>query len=114
MKKIIDERNDIAFYLKMYPLKSHPAAYEKAKAIVCEKSLALLDEAYEKKPLPKPNCDTTAVDESIKLAEKLGISSVPSSILSDGKVIPGFRDAKALLTLIGSGESTKSQAPNSK
>jgi thiol:disulfide interchange protein DsbC len=101
MKKIIEERKDIAFYFKMYPLKSHPAAYEKAKAIVCEKSLALLDDAYEKKPLPKPNCDTNAVDESIKLAEKLGLSSVPTSILPDGRVMPGFKDAKTLLTLIG-------------
>jgi len=27
MKKIIEERKDIAFFIKMNPLKSHPAAY---------------------------------------------------------------------------------------
>ena len=101
MKKIIEERKDIVFFIKMFPLKSHPAAYEKAKAIVCEKSLALLEDAHSNKPLPKPTCETTAVDESIKLGEKLGLSGVPVLIFPDGRVMPGYRDAKSLLSLIG-------------
>lgn len=101
MKKIIEERKDIVFYIKMFPLKSHPAAYEKAKAIICEKSLALLEDAHEKKPLPEPKCQTSVVDENIRLAEKLGISSVPTLILPDGRVMPGYRDAKTLIDLIG-------------
>ena len=101
MKKIVEERKEIAFYIKMFPLKSHPAAYEKAKTIVCEKSLNLLAEAHEGKPLPKPNCETTAVDESIRLAEKLGISSLPTLVLPDGRLILGYYDAKTLLIMIG-------------
>ncbi len=101
MKKIIEERKDIAFYIKFFPLKNHPGAYDKAKAIMCEKSLALLEDAHSGKPLPAPQCQTTAVDESIKLAEKLGISSVPTLILPDGRVIPGYKDAKTLLSLVG-------------
>jgi len=101
MKKTIEERKDIAFYIKLYPLKSHSEAYEKSKAIVCEKSLALLEAAYEKKPLPKPSCETTVIDENIKLAEKLGITSLPSIVLPDGRVFPGYRDAKSLIGLIG-------------
>ncbi len=101
MKKIVEERKDIAFYIKMFPLKIHPQAYEKAKAIVCEKSLALLEDAYERKPLPKPKCETTIVDDNIKLAEKLGISSLPSLVFPDGRVIAGYQDAKTLLTMIG-------------
>jgi thiol:disulfide interchange protein DsbC len=101
MKKIVEERKDIAFLIKMNPLKIHPAAYEKAKAIVCEKSLALLDDAHSGKPLPKPNCETNAVDESMRLAEKLGLSSVPTLILPDGRVMPGYKDAKTLISLIG-------------
>lgn len=85
----------------MFPLRIHPEAYEKAKAIVCEKSLALLEDAFEKKPLPKPKCETTVIDENIKLAEKLGISSVPSLILPDGRIISGFRNAETILGLIG-------------
>lgn len=101
MKKITEERKDIVFYIKMFPLKSHPAAYDKAKAIVCEKSLALLEDAHAHKPIPKPACETSAVDESIKLGEKLGLSSVPTLIFPDGRVMPGYKDAKALLGLIG-------------
>jgi thiol:disulfide interchange protein DsbC len=101
MKKIVEERKDIAFYIKMFPLKSHKGAYEKAKAIVCDKSVALLEDAFAGKPLPKPSCETTAVDDSTKLAEKLGISSLPTLIFPDGRVMPGYKDAKTLLGLIG-------------
>jgi thiol:disulfide interchange protein DsbC len=101
MKKIIEERKDIVFYLKVYPLKNQPEAYEKSKTILCEKSLALLEEAFEKKPIPKPKCETSAVDENIKLAQKLGITSVPSLVLPDGRVFPGYKDAKSLINLIG-------------
>jgi thiol:disulfide interchange protein DsbC len=101
MKKIIEERKDIVFYLKVYPLKNQPEAYEKSKTILCEKSLALLEDAFEKKPIPKPKCETSAVDENIKVAQKLGITSVPSLVLPDGRVFPGYKDAKTLINLIG-------------
>ncbi len=101
MKKIIEERKDVAFYIMMFPLKIHPEAYKKSKAIVCEKSIALLEDSLDKKPIPDPKCETTVVDENLKLAEKLGISSAPTLILPDGKVLPGYKDAKTLLGLIG-------------
>jgi thiol:disulfide interchange protein DsbC len=101
MKKIIEERKDIAFYLKVYPLKNHPEAYEKSKSILCERSLALLEDAFEKKPIPKPKCETSAVDENMRLADKIGVKSVPSVILPDGRIIPGYKDAKTLVNLIG-------------
>ena len=101
MKKVIEERKDIVFYIKLFPLRIHPGAYEKSKAIVCENSLALLDDAFDKKPLPTPKCETPVINENVKLAEKLGISSAPVLILPDGRVIQGYRDAKALISLIG-------------
>jgi thiol:disulfide interchange protein DsbC len=101
MKKIIEERKDIVFFIKMFPLKSHPEAYSKAKAILCEKSISLLEDAFEKKPLPAPKCETSAVDENIKLVEKLGITSTPTLVLPDGRVLPGYKDAKVLISLIG-------------
>ncbi len=101
MKKVIEKKKEIAFYIKMFPLKMHPGAYEKAKAIVCEKSLTLLDDAFEKKPLPKPSCETTVVDENVKLGEKLGISGAPTLIMPDGRLIPGYKEADALIELVG-------------
>lgn len=101
MKKVVAERKDIAFYIKMYPLPMHKEAYDKAKAIVCEKSLVLLENAFEKKPLPKPKCETATVDENIKLAQKLGISGTPAMVFPDGKIVPGALDAKAIIEKIG-------------
>ena len=101
MKQVTDQRKDIVFYIKLFPLKNHPEAYQKSKSIVCEKSLALLEEAFEKKPIPKPKCETSVVDENIKLAEKQGITSVPSLVLPDGRIFPGYKDARSLIQLIG-------------
>ncbi len=100
MKKVIKERKDIAFLIKMFPLKIHPGAYDKAKAIVCEKSLTLLENSLEKKPIPPPKCKTSVVDDNLKLAQKLGISSAPTLVLPDGRVIKGYRDANTLKELI--------------
>lgn len=101
MKTVIKERKDIAFYIKLYPLPMHKEAYEKSKAIVCEKSLALLEDAFNKKELPKAKCETTVIDDNIKLAQKLGIDGTPALILPDGRVVSGYKDAKALIELIG-------------
>lgn len=100
IKKVIAEKKDVAFYMKLFPFKVNTEAYEKSKAIVCEKSLELLENAYDKKPILKAKCETTAVDENIKLAEKLGITATPTMIMPDGRVISGKRDAKTLKELI--------------
>lgn len=101
MKKVIEERKDIVFYVKMFPLPMHKGADEKAKAIICEKSLKLLEDAFEGKELPAAKCDTKAVDENIKLAQKLGINGTPALILSDGRVLSGYKDAKSIIGLVG-------------
>ena len=102
MKKIVAERKDIVFYLKMFPIASiHPEAYQKAKAIVCEKSMALLEDSFQKKTLPQPKCETSVIDENISLAQKLSIAGTPALILPDGRVIFGYKDAKTLLGIIG-------------
>jgi thiol:disulfide interchange protein DsbC len=101
MKKIIEMRKDIAFYIKMFPPKEHSEAYEKSKSIICEKSLTLLRDAFKKKALPKPSCETLAVDENMKLFQDLGITGVPIIILPDGRLLPGYKDTKTLINLIG-------------
>jgi len=100
MKKVIEKRKDIVFFIKLYPLPMHKNAYDKAKAIVCEKSLSLLEDAFANKSLPKPKCETTALDDNIKLAGKLGIRGTPALILPNGSVIPGYKDADSLISLI--------------
>ena len=100
MKKVVSKRNDIAFYIKIYPLPNHKGAYEKAKAIICEKSIKLLEDSFEKKKLPEPKCKTSVVDENIRLAKKIGIIGVPSLILHDGTIISGYRDAESIIRLV--------------
>jgi thiol:disulfide interchange protein DsbC len=100
VKKVLEKRKDIVFFIKMFPLKTHPGAYDKAKAIVCEKSSALLNDAFEKKSLPKPGCETTAIDENVKLGEKIGITGTPAIILQNGILIPGYKDADSLIAVI--------------
>jgi hypothetical protein len=161
MKKVIDKRKDIVFFIKMYPIRQtytgevvsidigaktlslkvkdvkdliniginhgtviikgdvkkaltdikigenvtikdvmHKGAYEEAKVIVCEKSLALLEDCFKKKPLPVSKCETTAIDENMELAEKIGLRGTPAIILPNGSVIPGYKDADSLIALI--------------
>jgi thiol:disulfide interchange protein DsbC len=97
MKTVIKDRKDIAFYIFLYPLPMHKDAYGKAKAIICEQSLELLDAAFEKKPLPAPSCETTVIDDNIKLAEKLGISGTPAVIFPNGILIPGAMAASEII-----------------
>jgi len=97
---VIEKRKDIVFFIKLFPLPMHKGADEKAKAIVCEKSLALLEDAFEGKTIPAPKCKTTAIDENIKLAAKLGIRGTPAIILPNGIISPGYKNADALISLI--------------
>lgn len=101
MKKVLEKRKDIAFYLKMFPLvKLHPKAYEKSMTIVCKKSLELLEDSFAGKKLPPPECKTKEIDENLKLGERLGITGTPAIIFPDGSIVPGAMDADALISRI--------------
>lgn len=106
----MEERKDIAFYLKMFPLPMHKGAYEKAKSIECRKSLKLLEENFEKKQIPPPDCDTGAVDDNIRIGKELDITGTPTLIMPDGFVLVGGDDAQALIGVVlkhaGKGKST--------
>lgn len=105
MKKVLSQRNDIAFYLKMMPLVSlHPEAYDKSKAIVCEesneKAIQMLEDVYAKKSIPPATCETKVVEETLRLAQTLGISGTPTIIFSDGSRASGVVKAEQLIQLI--------------
>jgi thiol:disulfide interchange protein DsbC len=100
MEHIIMTRKDIAFFIKMFPLQSHPNSYEKAKTIICTKSAKLLAQSLAGQPLPPPVCETDQVEQNIKLAEKLHINSTPTLIFPNGKVFPGYRPADVILSIL--------------
>lgn len=107
MKQIIEKRKDIVFFIKMFPLAMHKGSYDKAKAIVCEKSLKLLDDAFEHKEIPPAKCNTQVLDDNIALASKLGINGTPAIIFQDGRVVPGYMPAESLIKEVDGGSSRK-------
>jgi thiol:disulfide interchange protein DsbC len=100
IKRIIDKRKDITFYIKMYPLKSHKDAYWKSKSIVCNNSLQMLQDCFDKKEIAKTDCKTDEVDNTLKLAKSLGITGTPAIILPDGRLRLGTMPETELTKLI--------------
>lgn len=100
MKKVLEKTKDIVFFIKLYPLPMHQTAYEKSKSVVCEKSLKALEDAFERKPLPKATCKSTEVDDNIKLAREFGITGTPTIIFPDGSVITSVVDADTLIKVV--------------
>jgi thiol:disulfide interchange protein DsbC len=101
LKKVVARRKDVAFYIILYPIvKLHPEAMRKARVVACAKSLQLLDDAFDKKPLPEPSCSAKSVDDNIKMAEGLGLTGTPAIIFPDGVLIRGGMPADELLHLL--------------
>lgn len=101
IKKATAKDPDVAFLVMPYPRNPNDTAtYRKCQAVICAKSEKLLDDAYAGKALPEPACKTGAVDETIRLAERLKIEGTPTMILPDGRMIGGYMEAEALLALL--------------
>ena len=104
IEKVVAFQSDIAFFVKMYPLASHPDAKDKAKAIICAKlqgnnarAAALLADSLAGKPLPAPDCVSDRVEKNIALAKELYIGSTPTLVMPDGRIIPGFKEADKIV-----------------
>jgi thiol:disulfide interchange protein DsbC len=100
MKKVLDKRKDIAFFIKLFPLNIHKDSYRKAKSIQCKKSLSLLEDAFNNKEIPDPECDTDVIDKNIRLARSLDITGTPTIVLDDGRVLGGIIKAEQIIMLI--------------
>ncbi len=101
IKKAAEKDPDVAFLVMPYPRNPNDkATYRKCQAVVCSKSGKVLDDAYAGKAVPEPACKTDAVDETIRLAERLKIEGTPTMILPDGRLISGYMGAEALLALL--------------
>ena len=101
LEEVVKRDPEIAFLIKLFPLKMHPNAYETSKSIVCNKSMELLEASFAGKPVPPATCDTPAIDQTLALVGELGIRSTPTLVLPDGVIVPGYKKAEALLALIG-------------
>jgi len=102
IKQVVAKDPQVAFFVRVYSRNNNPASVEKARAIVCGKkeSAKLLEDAFAGKKLPAAQCKTNAVEETAKLAGKLGIQGTPAMVLPDGRLISGYMQADALLRLL--------------
>ena len=101
IKKAAAMDADVAFLVMPYPRNpSDKATYRKCLAVVCGKTTKLLDDVYTGKEVPAPTCRSTAVDETIRLADRLKIQGTPTMILPDGRMIGGYMEAEPLLALL--------------
>jgi len=98
MEQVLLQRKDIVFYILLYPI--YKDSYWKAKSITCKKSLKMLEDAFDKKTIPKLDCDTNEIDSNIKLAQGFGITGTPALVLPDGRLHPGWMPAKQLMDFI--------------
>lgn len=98
LKKLTAMDGELAVHVKMFPLKMHPKAYDKARVLLGARSPEMLDSAFAGATLPAPGEKDLKgpVDETIGLAEALGVDSTPTLVLPDGGLVVGFREAAAL------------------
>jgi thiol:disulfide interchange protein DsbC len=103
MQEVVKADPNIAFLIKLMPLKMHPNAYGLSKTILCSTNpLSVLEAVLHGAPVAPSACPTTKVDETLATAQKLGITSTPTLILPDGTILPGYKKAADLLKILGS------------
>lgn len=107
MEQVVKGHEDIAFFIKMFPLAMHPKAYNKAVTITCAKiqgsndrARALLSDSLAGKSLPAPVCEGDQIDQNIALAKELYITSTPTLIMPDGRVLPGYKVAAKIVAAL--------------
>lgn len=96
---------DIAFKIVLFSRNNDPAVVKKVQAVLCSKSLPMLDDAYAGKPVPAPECATDAPAENAKVAAAAGVVGTPVLVMPDGRLIPGFREPDAILRLLKEDET---------
>jgi hypothetical protein len=114
MKKVVLDRPDIVFLLKLSLLRMEPELYQKSKDIICSKSVKYLEDAFEKKPVPRVECSSREVDENMKFMEEHGITGVPALIFPDGSIQSGYMEPAPLIKKIDdavAGSAAKKGAP---
>lgn len=75
----------------------------KAKSIWCAKDRKLaLNLATEGKDFGKHECKTNSIETQFNFARKIGINATPSTILSDGSLVPGYMSSEELIALVSS------------
>lgn len=97
-KETIVEMNNITIYNFLFPLDIHPKAKAKSSQVWCasDRTEAWNNAmVYDELADNDGNCDTP-INDTIRLARDLGVTSTPTIILSSGKRLPGALSAEDL------------------
>ncbi len=98
MKKALEKRKDIVFYVKLFPVvKTNP---DKIGEVACEKYAKMQSEFNNSGANSKKDCNQKEVENSASLARSLGISGTPALIMPDGKIYSGKMSADRLIKFI--------------
>lgn len=98
LNEAVEKRSDLLFQIKLMPVMQ--SSLEVSKTIVCSQSMEQLDAAFEKKDLPKAECDSNAIEQTRAIAQSLGIRSTPTLVLPNGQIAPGYKNLESLFALI--------------
>jgi len=80
---------DLQTFLFLFPL--NPPSYEKSKSIWCSQNrLKALEESYHGKEPGPASCNASAIDRNLELGKHLLITSTPTLLFQNGKVIEGY------------------------
>jgi thiol:disulfide interchange protein DsbC len=108
-KALAARRPDIAFFLKVFALISPDPQIP--RSIICGRSLSMLEDAYERKPVPKQDCATRELDENMQFVQANGIDAAPAIIFPDGSLHSGYVPEAELERLIDAAVKNKTQGP---
>lgn len=82
------------------------ASYNKAVSVWCSKDQqASMTKAKAGENVPDAKCDNP-VEEQLLVGQKLGVNGTPALFMEDGTLVPGYRPAKDLATMLDSKESS--------
>lgn len=102
LKKLAKIAPDVAIHIMLLPLPMHPDAYDKSRTVLESKSLDLLDKAFEGKEIRKPTKESSkkSIEEIAIFAAANGISGTPTTVLPDGTIQVGMRDAETMKKML--------------
>jgi thiol:disulfide interchange protein DsbC len=102
IKRLVKMMPDLTVYVMLYPLPSHPEAYDKSRALITLKKQDLLDKAFTGGLLPGVGSKdgVNQLNDIMNYARRNGIKAAPTVVLSDGRVMTGARTAEELAVLL--------------
>jgi thiol:disulfide interchange protein DsbC len=98
LQKELTKLNDVSIYTFLWPILS-PDSIDKSKAIWCSKDRAKAWEDTMLKgvsPTGKRDCDTTAIDKNLQLAQRFRLQGTPGVYLASGQQIGGYVPAEKI------------------